>query len=193
MRVFARSLLLADDVRAAIAWRLAGMPEAEVLALSDALRPLAGDFREDNPRVSALLADLHRPGDRRGPWTLACAVLSEDAMRRGDANLFWSAGIEVVQAMRQGRRGSHPKPRSSTVPDALDALLQDYLERGNPATVDAVLRHCESIASGLSPVVADVDSDRRIVVCTLTPRSKKLTDVSEHELSKRLRRAKKAA
>lgn len=108
--VSGRSLLTADDLRAAIAWRIEGIPRAEIEAIAAALRPLADDFREDRPAIAALLADLRRPGDRRDAWGLACAVLADDAARRGDLSGFWSAGFVVAEAARQGRR--MPKDRS---------------------------------------------------------------------------------
>lgn len=108
--VSGRSLLTADDLRAAIAWRIEGIPADEIEAIAAALRPLADDFREARSEVAAVLADLRRPGDRRDAWGLACAVLADDAARRGDLSGFWSAGLVVVEAARQGRR--MPQTRS---------------------------------------------------------------------------------
>lgn len=105
-----RALLTADDIATAIAWRLEGIPAAEIEDIAAALRPLATDFREARPEVAAVLADLRRPGDRRDAWGLACAVLADDAHRRGDLSGFWSAGHVVAEAARQGRR--MPKARS---------------------------------------------------------------------------------
>ncbi|MCX7172210.1 MAG: hypothetical protein NTY41_18545, partial [Proteobacteria bacterium] len=100
-----------SDITAAIAWRLENIPADDVEALALVLRPLAADFREDEPRVATILQDLHYPNDRRGSWSLACAVLADDAGRRGDLSLFLLAGIEAVRAMQQGRNGKkdrHP-------------------------------------------------------------------------------------
>lgn len=99
-----RALLTADDLRAAIAWRIDGIPATEIEAIAAALRPFADDFREARPEIAAVLADLRRPGDRRDAWGLACAVLADDAARRRDLSGFWSAGFVVAEAARQGRR-----------------------------------------------------------------------------------------
>jgi hypothetical protein len=61
-----KHLLNKSDVTAAVAWRLDGIPSAEVATLATMLRPFAGDFREARPEVARLLADMRRPGDRRG-------------------------------------------------------------------------------------------------------------------------------
>lgn len=98
-----RCLLTNADVHAAIAWRLSGIPEAEIDTIAEALRPYAGGFRESRPEVAQVLADLRRPGDRRGAWSLASAVLARDAQRRGDVAGFLLAGFAVIEAMRQGR------------------------------------------------------------------------------------------
>jgi hypothetical protein len=111
-----RCRLTTADVAAAIAWRLDGISAVEIATLTEALRPLAADFRESRPEVAQVLADLRRPGDRRGAWSLANAILARDAQRRGDVTEFILAGIAVIESMRRslsnsGKRRSPLKPK----------------------------------------------------------------------------------
>ena len=135
-----RCRLTTADVAAAIAWRLDGIDAVEIDTLTEALRPLAADFRESRPEVVQVLADLRRPGDRRGAWSLANAILARDAERCGDVAEFILAGIAVIESMRRslsnsGKQRSPLKPKMRMLkavrPDlspvaAFDAFAHGY-------------------------------------------------------------------
>lgn len=135
-----RCRLTTADVAAAIAWRLDGIDAVEIDTLTKVLRPLAADFRESRPEVAQVLADLRRPGDRRGGWSLANAILARDAERCGDVAEFILAGIAVIESMRRslsnsGKQRSPLKPKMRMLkaerPDlspvaAFDAFAQGY-------------------------------------------------------------------
>ena len=116
-----RALMQPADILAAIAWRLDGIPAGDVEVLALALRPLAPEFHEDRSEVAAILDDLHYPNDRRAAWSLACAVLADDAGQRRDWSMCWAAGFEVMKALLQGQRGSHGN-RQTTVATPDDEL-----------------------------------------------------------------------
>jgi hypothetical protein len=184
-------LLTASDVIAAIAWRLDGIPDAEVATLATMLRPLASDFREARPKVARLLADMRRPGDRRGAWSLACAILARDAGQRDDVELSLLAGFEVVKAIQQGRRGSHANRRAGTAPDALDALIAEHMGNRHGIGADALFKHFAAIGGALHEVLADFDEDKDELVCLLTPGDEQLTNIGRVEFERRMRRCAK--
>jgi len=97
-----RSVLTADDITAAVAARLEGVPAADVLILAKQFRPLAGDFREDRPEVQELLNQM--TGGAKRAWSLACAVIADDARRRGNIAKSVLFGFAVVDALRQTER-----------------------------------------------------------------------------------------
>lgn len=109
-----RCRLTTADVAAAIAWRLDGISAVEIVTLTEALRPLAADFRESRPEVAQVLADLRRPGDRRDAWSLANAILARDARKLGDVEGFLLSGFAVIEAMRQGRRSDRSRSPLTT-------------------------------------------------------------------------------
>ncbi|MFA7268720.1 MAG: hypothetical protein WC073_05200 [Sterolibacterium sp.] len=177
-----RCLLQPADIGSAIAWRLENMPAGDVEALVLVLRPLAADFREDNPKVAAILRDLHYPNDRRGAWSLACAVLADDGGRRKDWSMFWAAGFEVMKALQQGQRGSHGNRRaiSEAPADELDAELAEYLADQPAIGADALF----DVATGFSAVV-EIDYNKDELVCQLDSDDEKLTNVGRAEFKKR--------
>lgn len=183
-------LLTESDVVAAVAWRLDGIPDAEVVTLAATLRPLADDFREARPKVARLLADMRRPGDRRGAWSLACAILARDARRRGEVELSLLAGFEVVKALQQGRRGSHANRRAGTAPDALDELVAEHLGRNPDVDTDVLFNHFAAIGCALHEVLVEFDQDLDELVCQLTPGAEQLTNIDRAEFSRRVHRAR---
>lgn len=179
-----------DDLRAAIAWRIEGIPDAEIATLAAMLRPFASDFREARPKVARLLADMRRPGDRRGAWSLACAILAQDAMQHGEVELFLLAGFEVVKALHQGRRGSHANRRAGPAPDALDELVAEHLGSNPGADTDVLFNHFAAIGSALHEVLVDFDQDRDELVCQLTADAEQLTNIDRAEFARRVHRAR---
>ena len=185
-----KHLLNKSDVTAAVAWRLDGIPSAEVATLATMLRPFAGDFREARPEVARLLADMRRPGDRRGAWSLACAILARDAGRRGDVELLLLAGFEVVKALQQGRRGSHANRRAGTAPDALDKLVAQHLGSNPGVDTDVLFNHFAASGCALHEVLVEFDQNLDELVCQLTPDAEQLTNIDRAEFARRVRRAR---
>lgn len=187
-RVSGRALLTIDDIESAIAWRLAGIPDEEVGAIGAALWPLAKNFREDRPRVARVLADLRRPGDRRGGWSLACACLAREAERRGDLHRFAAAVAEVVTSLRQARRGKHFNRKQSPDADALDDLIADY-RRECPGMSPSALFDClaRELPSG---AVVEFDHDKDELVCQLDPEDEHLANIDRADFARRVRRGR---
>lgn len=188
--VTGKYLLTKSDVIAAVAWRLDGIPDAEVVTLAATLRPLADDFREARPKVARLLADMRRPGDRRGAWSLACAILARDAGRRGEVELSLLAGFEVVKALQQGRRGSHANRRAGTAPDALDELVAEHLGSNPGVDTDVLFNHFAAIGCALHEVLVEFDQDLDELVCQLIPGAEQLTNIDRAEFARRVHRAR---
>lgn len=186
-RVTARRLLTEADVLEAIRWRLTSVPDGDVLALAEVLRPLADDFREDRKEVVSIIGDLRYRNDRRAGWSLACAILAHDAASSDDLSLFWAAGVEVIQAMNQGRRGTHHNRKIIHTPDALDELIAVHRKKYPNITASALFDHFAKTAV-LCNVIADYDADADTLVCQLNPRSEQLTDVTRNELARRFNR-----
>lgn len=186
-RLSGRSLLTQSDIEAAVDWRLAGISATEIDAIARALDPFAADFREDRPEVAAVLADLRRPGDRRDPWSLACAVLAADAMLRGDAEIFFSAGFEVVGALRQSRRGQHHN-RVGRPLDALDTLIA---AESMPAA--RMFAEFASLAEPDHDVLYGFDEDDSALICRLDPEDVRLTRIGWGEFNRRVERLRRAA
>ena len=185
------TLLTADDIAAAVAWRTDGIGTDEIAALAATLRPYASDFRASRPDVAAILGDLRRPGDRRGPWSLACALLALDARRRGDVDSFWAAGLEVVKSMQQGRRGSHGNRITQPV-DALDALITAEIRETPGLTASAMFDRCAARAGVFQEVLIEYVKARDELVCQLAPGAESFTDIGRAEFERRVRRARHA-
>lgn len=152
-----RCLIQPSDIEDALDWRLSGLAIGELEAIAEALRPMADDFREDRPEVATLLADLHRPGDRRSGWSLACAVLAWDGLRRHDMIAFGAALAEVLSAFRssQGAKGDrHP----------LTPVMRE-LKRNQPAmTADRAFAHFKGLAADDHEILADYSDERDALI-----------------------------
>jgi hypothetical protein len=174
----ARYLLKPADIREAIAWRLAGVSGAEISALACVLRPLAADFREDRAEVASVLNDL-RPTDCRRAWSLACAVLADDALRLGDLATFWAAGCEVVVAARNSRRAA------SRTGDQLSALIGEHLRHRPDVEGPALFNHFGSMAGPHHEVLTDFFGG----VLSFVPRpGRDIADIEEHAFCARVSR-----
>lgn len=187
-RLSGRSLLTQGDIEAAVDWRLAGITADEVDAIAHALDPFAADFREDRPEVATVLSDLRRPGDRRDPWSLACAVLAADALLRGDAAIFFSAGFEVVGALRQSRRGQHHNRAGCCSLDALDTLIA-----AESLPADRMFAEFASLAEPCHDVLLGYDKDDGEIICRLDPEDERLTRIGWDEFNLRVERLRRAA
>lgn len=186
-RVPGRSLVQRRDIEEAIRWRLRGLDEDDIAAIAERLQPLAADFTDRRREVAAVLAGLHRRGDRRAPWSLACAVLAEAAALRGDADQFWSAGIEVLNAQQQSRRGRHCH-RNVRPADSLDRLIAKHLPVVGAATMFDLFAEW---AGGVLATLAEYDVGSGELVCQLDPDDETLTNVGRAEFARRVQRCAK--
>ncbi len=149
-------MLTADDLRAAIAWRIEGMPAAEIEAIAAVLRPLADDFREARPEVAAVLADLRRPGDRRGAWSLACAILARDAEMRGDIYQFAAAVAVIAGSLDQ-------RDRSIGDRSPLTPLMRDLKKCRPGMKSEQAFAYFAGLCSGSHEVIAGVSDDALVL------------------------------
>jgi hypothetical protein len=188
-----RRLTQRADVEAAIAWRLDGIDQSDVDSIARRLRPLANDFTDSQPGVAAVLADLRLPGDRRAPWSLACAILAEAAVLSGDVAGFWQAGVEVLQAYRQSHRGRHDHRRAVPVreDDGLDRLIAKYLRIDPAISSKKLFGDFAAVAGGYHKVLADFDEGKDALACQLDPDDEELTNIGRKEFEQRMQRLAK--
>lgn len=182
-----RCLVQRRDIDEAIRWRLRGLDEDDVAAIARRLRPLAADFTDRRREVAAVLAGLRRMGDRRAPWSLACAILAEEAALSGDVDGFWSAGLEVLNAQRQSRRGRH-NHRNVRPADNLDRLIAKHLPVVSAATMFDLFAEW---AGGMLVTLADYDTSQEELICQLDPDYETLTNIGRAEFARRLQRCAK--
>jgi hypothetical protein len=185
--VSGRRLVQRRDIEEAIRWRLRGLDEDDIAAIAGRLRPLAADFTDSRREVAVVLAGLRRPGDRRAPWSLACAVLAEAAASRGDVDGFWSAGLEVLNARRQSLCGRH-NHRNVRPADSLDRLIVKHLPVVGAATMFDLFAEW---AGGVLATLADYDVGSGELVCQLDPDDETLTNVGRAEFARRVQRCEK--
>lgn len=176
------------DIIEAAEWCLATIPPNDVTMLATILRPLSDDFSEDRPEVAAILKDLRYPRNRKSSWSLACAILVKDAWHRSDPATFWAAGIEVLKAMQQGKRGTHHN-RNAHIADLLDNCIAEYLSDFPRATPAEIFLSFSDIAGYSHEVLIEHDQSSDELVCQLDQDSEKLTNVGREEFSRRVRRA----
>lgn len=188
-----RRLTQRADVEAAIAWRLDGIDQSDVDSIARRLRPLVDNFTDSRPEVAAVLAGLRRPGDRRAPWSLACAILAEAAVLSGDVAGFWQAGVEVLQAYRQSHRGRHDHRRALPVRenDSLDRLIAKHLRIEPAISSDKLFSDFVAMAGGVLVTLADFDTGRGELICQLDPDDEELTNISRKEFEQRMQRLAK--
>lgn len=182
-----RHLVQRRDIEEAIRWRLRGLDEDDIAVIAERLHPLAADFTDRRREVAAALGWLRRKGDRRAPWSLACAILAEAAALRGDVDGFWSAGLEVLNARRQSHRGQHTH-RNVRPADSLDRLIAKHLPVVGAATMFDLFAEW---AGGVLATLADYDVDRGELVCQLDPDDETLTNVGRAEFARRVQRCAK--
>lgn len=177
-----------EDILEAASWCLSDIPPGDVSLLASVLRPYANDFTEDRPEVAAILKDLRYPRNRKSSWSLACAILAQDALDRDDTATFWASGIEVLKAMQQGKRGGHHN-RNTHAPDALDSCIVEYLSDFPGIAPEQIFLSFIGMANSLHEVLVEHDQDSDELVCQLDQGSEKLTNVGREEFVRRVRRA----
>lgn len=140
-----RRLIGDSEIQDAALWRLADWTPGDIEASSAPLVRLVRQcplLDSAHPATQALLADLHRPGDRRGAWTALCALAVFWAEAHDDQALYHRAGFEVLASYRQAMRG-HQAPTA----DALDELMTSYLRLHPETTAGQLFEHCKRLAA----------------------------------------------
>jgi hypothetical protein len=136
-----RRLVTRADIEAAIQWRFDGIPEDELTGMMIAGRQIFethdGDITDSAPAVAALLEQLARPGDRRSPWSLLCALL----YRVADGQTATSAGFEVAVAWQTSRRG-----KTSRKCEALTEWMIEFASHNPDAKPADLWRHGRILA-----------------------------------------------
>lgn len=175
-----RRLLTNEDICEAIAWRLRGVGDAERELLAALLGPFASDFREDRPEVAAVLRDL-ASSDKRGAWSMACAILADRALAHGEVRGAWAAGIEVVTAYRNSLRAT-----GSRCKDALSSLILDYLARHSERSGPEIFDHFCALASPGHEILVDFDGTE--LTYLQNPPAEALRSIGEHAFCQRVSR-----
>lgn len=178
----------AEDILKAADWCLFNVPPDVVSEMALLLRPYANDFTEDRPEVAAILKDLRYPRNRKSSWSLACAIIVRDSWDSSDLSTFWAAGIEVLKAWQQGKRGGHHN-RNTYSPDALDSCIAEYLADHPSATPEQIFLSFTGLANSLHAVIVEHECDSDELVCQLVEDSDTLTNVGRDEFKRRVRRA----
>jgi hypothetical protein len=180
--------LVADvELHDAALWRLDGWSQSEIEVATAPLAwlvQMCPELDSSYRSVKAMLPSLHRPGDRRDPWTALCALVCLWAYAHDDLTLFYRAGVEVLTSYRQAMHG-HKKP----APDALDELMASYLRRHPATTAMQLFEHCKSLAV-VRMVVEDAD-DASLTYRT-DPNGSKLKTVKQHAFEVRVSRIRKS-
>lgn len=154
-----RRLITEADIRAAIAWRTAGLDPIKLLLFADRVAGFE-DLRADDPAVSALLLHigLSFPNDRREPWTLLCALAAQEAAKSVRHAVFYSAGMVVVLAAKKTRQ---PEKRAC---DALSSLIAGFLGNHPRATPLEIWENFTYVTALHSDVLSEYDPDADILL-----------------------------
>lgn len=181
-----RRLIGDGEIHDAALWRLADWTPGDIEASG---APLARVVRQcpsldsTHPATAALLTDLHRPGDRRGPWTALCALAVFWAEAHDDQVLYHRAGFEVMASYRQARRG-----QQAPAADALDELMTSYLRLHPETTAPQLFEHCKNLAR-VRWVVEDADHES--LTYRIDPTGSKLKTVKRRAFEVRVSRIRK--
>ena len=184
-----RRLITADDIRAAITWRLDGTTEGQLAIDLDLVARFmdgldtAAEILDDDPAVIDLLARLKRPAERRDAWGRLCALLGVVAQRRGDIGLFYASGFDVVLAWQQSMRGNGCRK-----PDALNGLIAAHLEECPEIPPREVFDSLAGMAQGRGSVIADYDPDAEIISYQPAADDERLVDIGPGAVARRVQR-----
>lgn len=74
-------------------------------------------------------------------WSFVCAKQAQQARSAGVVDIFWGAGLEVLQAYQASRRGQAERKG-----DALTQLLTAYFSNNPDATSAEAYDHCAVLA-----------------------------------------------
>lgn len=181
-----RRLIGDGEIHEAAMWRLADWTPGDIEAGGAPLSRLVRQcpsLDSAHPATAALLTDLHRPGDRRGPWTALCALAVFWAEAHDDQVLYHRAGFEVLASYRQAMRG-HQAPAA----DALDELMTSYLRLHPETTPGQLFDHCKGLAR-VRMVIEDADDER--LTYRPIPTGNRLKTVKRHAFEMRVSRIRK--
>lgn len=171
-----RRLIADQDILAAARWRLEGWTAQEVEAATENAARLVA-----NPGAYAP-QQFQRPGDRRDPWTAACALMALHAQTTGDRDLFLRAGVEIIQAWRNSMARKPGAVRST-----LAAMMAIFQANQPHAQAGEYFDLLASLA-GIDPAIADFDQAEQVL--TYADRDR-LVDVHRDSFARQFRRVKK--
>lgn len=149
------------NILEAVAWRLAGFSPEWVREVAGLVfeGSVSADSVIDESALHDLSGGLLLKGDRRGGWSLACALLAIEGRRRQEWSIFWPAGMVVLQAWQQACRGRHER-----APDVLGELIAEFRKNQPDATARETFEHFGYIATrGIHPVLLDADREALFV------------------------------
>jgi hypothetical protein len=153
-------LLSLEDISEAAGWRLSGWKAADIEAAESCVAQIVAHgipIDDSQPEVIEVMASF--PRERRDPWSALCAVAVLFAGRRGDKELFFTAGMEVVSAYRQSKK-SRPQ-----APDDLSKLIAARLQEDPSITPRELFAEFSDQATlGSDGTLADYDPESGALV-----------------------------
>ena len=122
------------------------------------------------------MAELKRPGDRRGEWTALMAVVALYADSQGFARLFLISGFEVVTAWRNAKARAASTPKDSGI-NALQAIMIQYHASQPAANADGLFDMLTELPRQY-PAVKDYDQDADSLTYADRGREREITRAS---------------
>lgn len=181
-----KRLTTETDVTDAIDWRLEGydydLISESAASLFDEVVS-RGSENIDWDSLESLADIVQTKSDRRGRWSLVCALLAHESIVRQSWSVFWPAGFEVLQAYRQASRG-----KARGCPDALDVLIAEHLKLRPGDTPGEVIEHFCSLSYGFHRVL--LSEEDGALICQLT-QEKPSVHVSFHAIEERISKIRK--
>ena len=173
------------DILLALDWRLRAFSHEWVCKASGLI--YEGVVKGQPAQVDEIaLADYCEskklPGDRRGGWSLGCALLASESYRRQAWALFWPAGFVVWQSWWQSQRGTHKRN-----PDALNELISAFRQNHPDATAANAFAHFCAMTTCMHPVLIDFDIGDDALLVLLRP-GKQHTRISRRAFASRFSR-----
>ncbi len=165
-----------EDIHEAALWRLAEFP-AEVIEASTArvaqLIKAGVPLESSQPELTAAMAELKRPGDRRREWTALMAVAALYADSQGFTRLFLVAGFEVVTAWRNAKaRAVNPQNNSGI--NAMEAIMTQYHASQPSANADGLFNLLAKLPRQYH-AVKDYDPDSDALIYADRGREREIT------------------
>lgn len=149
-----------SDILKAISWRVSALSENNVSEAAGLIfeASVTGEPAQvDEKALEIHSYSLRLVGDRREPFSLACALVAWEAHRRQAWSVFWPAGFIVWQAMKQGKRGAHARK-----PDPLNDLIAQFRKNQPRAGPLEAYEHFCDMTVAFHDVLSDFDGEALI-------------------------------